>query len=251
MKTTTGLEHPRVYLLDELRGIWLILMIVYHALYDLVYLFDIPVPGFTGPAFRVFQRIIVGGFILLSGLVSRYSRSSLRRGLLVLVCGMVLTVTTSFAMPTQVIYFGVLHFMGTAMILFGLLRPLLDRVKPSLGAVLSLLLFAFTWRLPSGTVGFGEAFSVSLPTLLYQTPFLFPLGFPNDAFFSADYVPILPWFFFFLAGSYLSIFLQKGKMPGFFYKPRLPLLSKIGSKTIWIYMIHQPVIYGLLWIFLH
>ena len=56
---------------------------------------------------------------------------------------------------------------------------------------------------------------------------------------------ILPWFFMFICGYYLGTYAKKNKFPQFFYNQHIRPLSVVGKYTLWIYIFHQPVIYGL------
>lgn len=57
----------RYALLDELRGLDLISMMLYHGTWDAVYLFGVAVPWYAGTPGRLWQQSICWGFILLSG----------------------------------------------------------------------------------------------------------------------------------------------------------------------------------------
>ena len=66
------------------------------------------------------QPLFAGVFVFVSGMVCNISRSNLRRGLKTFALGMALTLGTLLAMPDQLIAFGILHFMGAAMLLFAI-----------------------------------------------------------------------------------------------------------------------------------
>ena len=77
-------------------------------------------------------------------------------------------------------------------------------------------------------------------------PWLYPLGLGE--FEGADYFPLLPWLFCFLAGSFAGVWAKAGKFPGWMYKSRARWLSWLGKHTLVIYVVHQPVIFGLCWL---
>ena len=64
----------RVWLVDELRGAFILLRVVYHTFYDLVYIFDVNIPAFRWTFTTWIQLLIAGLFVFLSGVASRFSR---------------------------------------------------------------------------------------------------------------------------------------------------------------------------------
>lgn len=237
----------RVGFLDEVRGLDIIAMVLYHAGYDLVYIFGIDVPGYRSFAMPYIQPLIAGTFIVLSGISCRYSKSNAKRGVKTLIFGMVLTVVTLLFIPEEAIYFGILHFMGSAMLLFALLKPAIDTIPASLGMAVSIALFVFTQNLPEGFLGFVGLFTIPLPEAIYKQVYLLPLGFGG---MGSDYFPLFPWIFLYFAGAYLGTFIVRGTFPKWFYNTHSQVLSKIGRNTIIIYMLHQPVLMGILWVFI-
>ena len=102
--------------LDELRGAAILMMIAYHLLYDGVVFAGWDIPLFS-PPLSIWQDSIGALFILLSGCMCRLSRSNWRRGLRCLAAACVITAVTFFLVPTVADWFGVLHFLGCAMLL--------------------------------------------------------------------------------------------------------------------------------------
>ncbi|MDL2232988.1 DUF1624 domain-containing protein [Ruminococcaceae bacterium OttesenSCG-928-L11] len=240
----------RVLFLDELRGVCLILMILYHAAYDLNFLFGVDLPFYSAP-FAAVQLFICCNFIFISGISSRFSRNNLKRGLVVFAIAMAMTAVTYFFMPQQTVRFGVLHLLGVCMILHGVIYSPKGVTKrsPLLGLLVCLLVFAFTWGVSRHYVGFLGLYQIPLPSVLYTQYFLFPLGFPTPDFASSDYFPLLPWMFLFFAGSFLGVAFREGNAPGFFYRSRSRTLQWMGRRTLPIYVLHQPVLYGILYLF--
>ena len=112
------MTEKRLWLLDVLRGAALLNMLAYHALYDWVYVF-----GHTGgwydiwsPGCHVWQQYICWSFILLSGYSFTLARRPLKNGLLVAGCAVVLTVVTAGFLPSESIWFGVLHLNAAAVL---------------------------------------------------------------------------------------------------------------------------------------
>lgn len=242
MKSEKKQGSSRVGLLDELRGFAIICMVVYHALYDLKYIFGFNVPIFFDSWFDVIRDIFAGLFIFISGTVCRYSSNNLKRGVQCFFFGMILTFVTPF-FSDGTIYFGILHFLGTSMMIFGLCEKLLDKLPALVGIIISGLLFFATINVQYGFIGINGLFGIALPKELYNVGVLFPFGFYNSSFASLDYFPLLPWLFLFIAGSYFGVWAKNGALPKFFYPVHIKWLATVGKYTIWIYILHQPIVY--------
>lgn len=233
----------RVHLIDEARGLAIVLMVIYHTFYDLVVLWGVSIPVFSTPLVQGLVVFFAGLFIFISGTACCFSRSNWKRGAICLGLGMGLTLVTWLFLPESFIRFGILHLLGCCMLLYPLLEPLLRRIPPWAGIPACLLLWALACRIPE-----GYCLSLELPRALYQTHWLFWLGFPGNGFFSADYFPMLPWLFCFLAGAFFGRSVQEGRMPPWIRKPHCPPLAFIGRHTMIIYLLHQPIVYSILWI---
>ena len=96
----------------------------------------------------------------------------------------------------------------------------------------------------SGFLGL-RAFSFRLPAALYRYRVLAPLGFPDALFRSSDYFPMLPWYFLFLCGWFLGALFQRHESWQRAARVKIPLISAVGRNTIWVYMLHQPILMGL------
>ena len=148
-------------------------------------------------------------------------------------------------MPSESIWFGVLHLNAAAVLLSCLIKPLLDKIPAVPGLIGSAMLFALTNQLPWGWLGFERWHIAALPAGWYDAN-LFWLGLPDlTRFSSADYFPILPWVFLFWCGLFLARLWRPraGQAPA-----ALQPLCAIGGRTLLVYMLHQPVIYGILWL---
>ena len=223
---TTRQKTPagRYALLDELRGLDLVSMMLYHACWDLVFLFDVNMRWYAGTPGRLWQQTICWVFILLSGFCAPFGRYMLRRGTVVFGAGAVVTLATLVFMPEGRVIFGVLTFLGAAMLLTGVLEPLLKKVMPAVGLG--------GWKL-------------MLPQSLYANYFTAFFGFYPDWFYSADYFGLLPWLFLFWAGYYLHKAVGRRRMEPL-RRPVCPVLGWMGRHSLLLYLLHQPVIYGVL-----
>ena len=84
--------------------------------------------------------------------------------------------------------------------------------------------------------------------MLYRTNYFMPLGFFNSSFHSADYFPLLPHLFMFLTGTFVGVYATNGRFPAFTYRQRSKALCFLGRHALVIYIAHQPIIYGILWV---
>jgi uncharacterized membrane protein len=165
----------------------------------------------------------------------------------VLAGGAVVSLVTLFVMPDAAIRFGVLTFLGSAMLLTGMLKPLLRYIPAALGLAGNLLLFGLTYRIEYGWLGRGTL-TFRVPSVLYANYITAYLGFPQREFYSTDYYPLLPWIFLFWVGYFLYQAIgEKAKKS--LYASVCEPLGWVGRHTLPLYLLHQPVIYGILNIF--
>lgn len=250
---------PRYPFLDNLRGMTLASMILYHMAWDLVYIFDVPWNWFGSSGSYIWQQSICWTFILLSGFCqglerpaactgenSLRSRRSVKNGLAIFGAGLLITAITLIFMPAERVVFGVLTLIGSCMLLLTLVKGLLSLVSPAAGLAAGFFLFALFKGVNRGWIGFFDMEIFPLPRWMYANLFTAYLGFPTDNFYSTDYFSVLPWFFLYLTGYFLCRFLcRKGEMRLPAQKP-LPLFAFMGRNSLMIYMLHQPLIYGVL-----
>ena len=214
--------------LDLWRSLAVLTMLAFHALWDLEQFGVIAGGTMETPAADVIRYLGGGSFILISGMLALRSERTLRRGFMIFCIGLAVSVTTAvIGLPVR---FGILQLMGVCMMLCGALRETLKRRTGPGYALIYLLLFIGTWLLT-------ERICVSWR-------FLYPFGLRAKGFFSADYWPLLPWGFLYLLGTQLGAVLlreREGKTPR-----RIPAaLSFPGRHSLAIYLVHQPILYGL------
>ncbi len=241
-------QKNRVHLIDEIRGLAVIGMVVVHAIISVEIFSGRPV-DITGNILFIFIRQAGGAlFIFISGAACRFSKNNLKRGAICFGFAMAVTLVLWLFMPSQIILFGVLHLLGISMMLFALLRKLLDKIPVLVGLIICIILFTFFYNISLGILGFPGIVEFRLPYSIHNLNFLFPFGITYPGFSSADYYPLFPWFFAFIAGSYVGIPLRDNKFPKFFYKSHLVVLQKIGRHSLIVYLAHQPVIFGTLYL---
>ena len=75
--------HGRIARIDELRGALILLVLIYHLLYDITLFFPAAAPRLwlLGDAIRPLRAVVPGLFILLCGMCTHLSRNNMRRGL--------------------------------------------------------------------------------------------------------------------------------------------------------------------------
>ena len=219
----------RFDVLDAWRTLAIVLMVAYHFLYDL-YIFGVISANqlFSAPL-NVLERFICCSFILLAGASARFSRNNLRHGLIVLGAGLVVEIGAAVA--GQTIRFGVLMLLGSSMVLWHFLGKGLQKLPGwSVAAGSGVLFFAARWWTGRTAV---------------SVPWLYPLGFTAPGFYSADYFPLLPWFFLFLIGTALGGWCLAHR-ENRLLAVRLPgVLTWPGRHSLIIYVLHQPVLYGI------
>lgn len=238
----------RVHLLDETRGILIIYIVFYHFIFDLTALYGVNIEWAYSNSMEYVRITAACLFILISGISCNYSKSNIKRGTKTFLWGVVITFVTLLAMPEQIIIFGILHFMGAAMIIGGLLFYKLKKVPAKAGIVVSLMLFLLTYNIHNGYIGLFN-FKTNIPLFLSDKYFLFPLGFKHEFAFSADYYPLFPWIFMFFFGIFAGRLIKENKAPAVFYKSHFKLIAKIGQHTLFIYLIHQPILILILFLY--
>lgn len=229
------MTDKRIWELDALRGVCILGMVAVHFLYDLRSLLPLP----PWPLFSFIQNWGGAAFVVLSGICVTLGSRCLRRGALVFACGMLCTAVTwglyrlGLAGKELVILFGVLHCLGTCMAAWVLFSRL------------------STWGLVlTGTV--LAAAGLLAARCAVPTPWLLWLGLTPPNFASGDYFPLLPNLGFFLLGAALGRRVYRHRrtlFPGT-DPQRLPvrLLCCCGRHSLLIYLLHQPILAALLWI---
>ena len=234
----------RIASLDELRGLLILFVVLYHLLYDISLFFPESVGKLwiLWPEYSILRAVFPGLFIFLCGISCHLSHNNLRRGLICAGFATAITLLSLLVTPDYPIRFGILHLLAVCILLFIPLKRLTRGFPDWLAILLFIALFFFTWGLPYGMIG-GN---IALPQQLWNRDGLFILGFPSDRIFSADYFPLMPWGFLFAAGSFAGRGLAEGRAPSFFYHSRSAGMAKIGRHTMLIYLLHQPVWFGVL-----
>ena len=201
--------------IDQLRGLAVILMIAFHTLYNLNLFSHIAIPP-KNVLWMLFPNVIVTLFMLTVGIsltLAHYPKIRIRplclRLLKISLSAAAISLATWILFPNRWIYFGTLHNIAFCSLMA---LPFLRFPRLALGAGIALPFLSLPWfRLPHA---------------------------------SMDYIPPFPWLspvllgiflFHFREGAFLHIRLLGG----------LPL-SFWGRHALLIYLLHQPLLYGLL-----
>ena len=244
-------RRKRYAALDILRGFILVSMILYHGIWDIVYLFGAQWEWFGSGLAYTWQQSICWSFLLLSGFCWHFGKTKWKRGLQVFGAGIAVSLVTVFLMPEGQIIFGVLTLIGSSMLLLIPLDKVLRHVPPVLGFVLSFIAFVITRNVNGGYLGFESWNWMALPENLYANYGTTYLGFMHQGFYSADYFSLVPWLFLYVAGYFLyGIIRKQNWLSVLDVKDCLwtAWLEWMGRHSLIIYMLHQPVIYGVLYL---
>jgi uncharacterized membrane protein len=232
-------HKDRIWEIDFLRGLAIILMVGYHLLYDLGDFVGLKkFLGFstdlTTPAWVAAQNFFAGLFVILSGISSTFSRNNLRRFLKFLAVALLITAATYVFDRSSVIIFGIIHCLAASVLIYTLA---FQKRRPATRAIWGSVIIAGSFFLPA-----------IRRTLTLKTNWLLPLGLPGPSFASFDYFPLVPWFGVFLLGTALGKWLYAEKK-SLIHRP-LPetFINWCGRHSLWIYLLHQPVIMGILYL---
>jgi len=238
-------NKKRYYLLDSVRGICVLGMIVYHTLFDIVEVFEIPVTAEVLLWVNLVRDLGAALFILMSGFCFSLGRHHLRHILVLSGLGLGITLVTMLVMPEMTVYFGILSFLGAACLIMCGLEKLFLRLPPVQSAGLCFLLFFTFISVNYGYIGYGNVIVTYLPEALYRNFFTAFLGFPFSGFTSGDYFGVFPWIFAYFFGFFLYHALKGNEKAERLLCTKVPFLWKAGKPSLYIYVIHQPVVFGL------
>ena len=240
----TGRDGPgpvaRIPAVDVARSTALVGMAVFHFTYDLALFGYIPPATPVTGGWAVFSRLVAGSFIFLAGVSLWLAHGrGLRAGaflrrLAVLAAAAALVTAASFAFaPDRFIFYGILHSI----------------------AVSSVLGLVFL-RLPTAVTLAAAGAVFALPRIVqapvFDAPWLVWLGLGTRTPPTMDFEPLFPWFGPFLLGLAAARLADRAGLlaraiddaPG----PSVRMLAWPGRHSLAIYLVHQPVLIVLLWV---
>lgn len=221
------MSSGRIGEIDLGRAAAIILMVVFHTIYDLNRFAGIGIDYWSG--FWYWEgKASALLFIFLAGVSGGFSRDNFRRGLKVLAWGMLITLVTYIFFREEYVRFGILHLLGLGMILFPLCRRAPDILLWLLAAVTALA-------------------AVPLQKAPVPTGWLLPLGATHGIFASVDYYPVCPYFSVFLLGvlAYKKYYHQKRSLFRFCVANKY--ITALSKHSLTIYLLHQPALVAVIY----
>lgn len=220
-------SSSRISEVDLLRVAALILMVLYHFVYDLDTFTPASVNSKTLPWMLV-GKSAAFLFIFLSGICSNLSRHPLHNGITLLFWAFLITFITYIAFRETFVRFGILHFLGCMLLLYPIFK---NRSK------ICLILLTFIAIILG--IFFKNIFGIGA--------WLLPFGITYRGFTSIDYFPIFPYSGIFILGILFYRFRYAAIQNSNSYSLP-PIIEKMSRNSLPIYILHQPILLSILFI---
>lgn len=230
----------RLAVLDLARGLAVVAMVIYHFSWDLSWFAFVGWPVAEGPGWRSFAATIAGSFLFLAGVSLDLAhhegirwRPFWRRFAVIAAAAAAVSLVTFFTFGDSFVRFGILHCIAAA----------------------SLIALPFL-RQPFWLALAGAVFLLTLPlwakSFIFNGQFWLWTGLGSPDFGSVDYVPVAPWAGITLAGLAVSKAFRKfqvwERVSVLTFSSRAGQAAQfLGRHSLPVYLLHQPVLYGLVW----
>jgi uncharacterized membrane protein len=225
----------RVPGLDALRGVAIVAMAAYHFAFDLRWFGLARIDFEHDPRWIAARSAILSSFLLIAGaslvLASRqhdFARRFVRNLARIIGAALLVSVASRLAFPQSWIWFGVLHAIAVALLVA---LPLVHRPRVALAVGTLIVILGVVVRHP-----------------MFDAAWLQWVGFMTHRPYTEDYVPLFPWVGLVLVGVALghALVQHAGALariegPGW--------LRFLGRHSLVTYLVHQPILLGLLWLF--
>lgn len=250
---TAKKSTDRAFELDFLRGIAIVMMVFMHFSYDVRYEFGMDAFGYLhSPWFWTFVHpIILVLFVGLSGICCTFSKNNLKRGLRLLAVALTFTIVTYVITEYVGVYcliiFNVLHVLSISTLIYALIAFIEQKAKIKAEQITFILLLLGCWvMMLINNISMYDSEDTSVIMYAFGVDVR---GVPP----TADYMALVPWMGVFLAcaagGRILykekkTLFAGAGKKVRAVTRP----LEFLGRHSLLIYLVHQPLVYGILYI---
>ncbi len=244
VSTTETVPRKRIDALDVARGVALVAMATYHFSWDLEF-FGYLEPGTsTTGALKYYARSIAASFLFLVGVGITLAHANgirwpafARRWLKIAAAAALITIATWFATRETFVFFGILHHIAFA-------------------SLAGLFFLGLPWWALAAIAG-----AIFIGTPFLQSPIFTPLGMVWTGLSSTpprsnDFVPVLPWFSAVLAGMAAAKLVFIARTPPRVLTPEgwsansplSRLLALFGRWSLTFYLLHQPILIGLVFL---
>jgi len=236
VRTVAPRATHRLASLDALRGVAIVAMIAYHFCFDLRY-FGVTRSDFEHDLRWLAARsTILSSFLLIAGisavLAARQpmpARHWLRHVGVIVAAALLVTAGSALVFAQSFIWFGVLHAIAVSLVIA---KPLVRR--PFVAAIAGVVVIV------AGVAYANPAFDQRA---------LGWLGFMTAKPMTEDYVPLFPWMGVLFLGIALGHLLVRRDFRAIAPLARLPRgLAWLGRHSLAVYLLHQPVLFGVLWL---
>lgn len=260
-------KRRRIPEIDLLRGIALCLMMFHHTIGDLYDIHGVEAVAFQYDYwfYQVGRPIVLAVFLGVSGISSRFSRNSMKRGIRMVLFSIAATALTIFVdglIDVGIILFNVIHVVALSTVVYAAVEKWAERQewiprqfprpqdKPKETVYQPHYFTGVLIILGSIGIFIAPMIEPVLPQWS-NNPFLIMLGSAANAHV-LDQMPLFPWLGCFLIGAAIGHTLYAPGLPlakeeGLFYRLTRPIRF-LGRHSLWVYFAHQPIILFTLWL---